>query len=183
MTFDVVSATEAKTTLETIGGKTFKGYIPILSTYGTVASTNPGGSLVSLLQDVELDIRNPLDSDLYPCYGSTIIEPERSGNQKIKGTITYWVDSTMLTNVYTPFAAGTTVAITFTYSSGTKYITGTTPYSLSFSMPACKLVGKATPVSENSGITTVKTDFTAFYNGTNPRLTATLVNGNNSDLS
>ena len=104
----------------------------------------------------------------------TTREPDR-GTEKRKVTGEATVEFEDLT-LYNKYIAGTPGTLALTYTS-TSFVTGTTPYTIAFSMPNIQLTGLS-PIVGGEGPITVAWPFLSMHDGTSTdALTITIVSG------
>jgi len=97
-----------------------------------------------------------LKDDRYGIGSDLRKKPLPNGKMEITGTMTIEFEGK---TKYDDFRNNTTKAVAITFTS-VDYITGTTPYAITFSFPTTKIMG-ATPQIADSGLVSVEIPFTA----------------------
>ena len=182
-TFNIVGASETAAAIET--GKTYRTFVPILYTQREITFGATPATIKTYTTAATVKVENPMGTGLYGFTSATQIQPAASGNQKISGSITYLLESTMKTGIYDVYAAGTEVEIHITCTGGT--IPSSTPaatYLFQIDLPSCQLGEAGSPTgSAGTKVVEVTQPFEAFYDGTNAAMTLTVRNGNTTDIA
>lgn len=140
-----------------------------LIAFPAIAVTYAGSPI--LCDSFSIQLNNNLITERYKLNSQTIIEPLRGGKPEITGSFT--LDFATDTQ-FAAFVAQTKSALVVTATGAV--ITGTTPYSLTITLPQIVLTS-ATPMVSDAGLIKVECSFKAFATDTNTReMTIVLVN-------
>ena len=120
-----------------------------------------------------IKLENNLTRDRFLMH-DTIREPVRGDRRNVSGSIKLEYEDLGLYNKY---IAGTTGAMSLTFSSS-YYVTGSTPYSMNFSLPKVQLLPAPTPNVSSAGVIELDVPFIGLHSGSSSdALSITFISG------
>jgi hypothetical protein len=183
--YSVIGPTETAATIE--AATNVRPFVPLLGTQGTITETVSAQSICAYIKEATVKIENPLWEDGMSLCSLSLLQPVRAGDMKISGSLTGWWDNTATsgteTTLYTPFAAGTAVGLTLTWTGDIITTSVSIPYKKEIIIPKAVLTPTGTPTATGPGVCEVTWNFEAYYDGTNNPLSINLWNSNITTLA
>ena len=182
-TFSMLGGTCATANVESRATKAadpgFFPYNPAMRVGASSDITVGGTSVKTKLKSATFTIENPLSQER-TIFGSSIIQPQFTGKQKVTGQLVGWMDSDAYTNIEGNFENGTDSAIVITVQDST--LLGATEYrQIVFTFQSCYLGPTGTPTASSAGLIEVTFPFWAWYDTTNDQCKIELYNSDSTD--
>jgi hypothetical protein len=180
--YTVIGPTETAATIE--AATNVRPFVPLLGTEGTI--TTAAGGICAYIKEASIKIENPMWEDGMSLCSLDMLQPVRSGDMKISGSLTGWWDNTATVgtkaSLYGPFVGGTDINLSLIWS-GNQILSSGVNYRKELLLPACRLTPTGTPTASGPGVCEVTWGFEAYYNGSANPLTINLWNSNVTTLA
>jgi hypothetical protein len=131
------------------------------------------GETISEFIGGNIKLENNLSRDRFLMH-NTLRSPLRTDRRNVTGSVKMEFEDLALYNKY---IAGTTGVMSLTFNTG-YYVTGTTPYSIMFTLPKVQMLPTPTPKVSSPGPIEMDVPFVAMHDGsTTDALTVTIISG------